>query len=281
MIVVTGAAGHVGRAVVDRLVEAGGPVRVMTRDSSRLGRLPPQVEIAVADLDDPATLDAAMSGGQALYLMAVDEGTTQTANAVRAAVDAGMSQVVQLSSQGVGVEPMIAASQYHLDRERVLQESGLNSTILRCGLFMSNVLAWADAIRRDGVVRHSTGNGAFAPIDPTDIGAVAAKALLDSSHGGKIYELTGKDLLTTSDEVEILAKVLGTSIDCVDEVATEGAARMRAAGAPDSLVDSLIELWTITRAGALAYTTDTVERILARPPGDFEGWCRANADAFG
>jgi uncharacterized protein YbjT (DUF2867 family) len=155
MIVVTGAAGHVGRAVVDRLVEAGGPVRVMTRDSSRLGRLPPQVEIAVADLDDPATLDAATSGGQAMYLMAVDEGTTQTADAVRAAVDAGMSHV-QHSSLGVGVEPMIPASQYHLDRERVLQESGLNSTILRCGLFMSNVLAWVDAIRREGVARHST-----------------------------------------------------------------------------------------------------------------------------
>jgi uncharacterized protein YbjT (DUF2867 family) len=279
MFLVTGAAGHVGRAVVKRLLEAGEPVRVMTRDRSRLAHLAPQVDIVLADLDDPETLRVALSGTQAMYLMAVDEGTTQTANAVRAAAEGGLSHVVQLSSQGVGIQPMIAASQYHLDRERVLEESGLKSTILRCGLFMSNVLAWGDAIRRDGVVRHSTGDAAFAPIDPADIGAVAAEALLDSRHADRIYELTG-DLITTREQVEILAKVLGTSIECVDEVATEAAARMRAAGAPDSLVDSLIELWTITRAGALAHTTDTVERILDRQPGDFESWCQANADAF-
>jgi hypothetical protein len=92
--------------------------------------------------------------------------------------------------------------------------------------------------------------------------------------------LTGPELLTTQDEVETLANVLGRPIDCVEQVATETAARMRQAGMPDSRVDALIELWTITRAGLLARTTDAVERILHRPPHTFEDWCRTHADAF-
>jgi uncharacterized protein YbjT (DUF2867 family) len=181
MIVVTGATGHVGRAVVDRLARSAETVRAMTRDARRLAHLGPEVMVVEADLDEPESLAAAMSGANGLFLMATDEGTTQTANAVHAASAAGVCHVVQLSSQGAGIEPMIAASQYHLDRERVLQASGLEWTILRCGLFMSNVLAWTESIRRNGAVSHSTGDGRFAPVDPADIGEVAAEALIRSA----------------------------------------------------------------------------------------------------
>jgi uncharacterized protein YbjT (DUF2867 family) len=280
VIFVTGATGHVGRAVVGRLVHDGRPARVMSRDPRRLSGLGPEIEVVQADLDDVETLRVAMSGTTAMFLMAADEGTTQTANAVQAAAEAGIRHVVQLSSQGAGLEPMIAAGQYHLDRERVLQRSDLDWTILRCGLFMSNVLYWADSIRQDGTVRHSTGDGRFAPIDPADVGEVAAQALLRPGHAGKTYELTGNELLTTQDQVGTLARIVGKPIDCVEEAATEAAARMRQAGAPDSVVDSLIELWTITRAGVLAHRTDAVETILHRRPCMFEDWCHANADAF-
>ncbi|WP_433598013.1 SDR family oxidoreductase [Nocardia sp. CA-135953] len=58
---------------------------------------------------------------------------------------------------------------WHLERERIVAESGIPVTVLRPGGFMTNALAWAETIRSGGVVLDPTGPGRYAPIDPVDI----------------------------------------------------------------------------------------------------------------
>jgi uncharacterized protein YbjT (DUF2867 family) len=279
-ILVTGATGHVGSELVAALLAAGGRVRVLTRDPSRVAHLAGRVETAIADLDRPETLAGAVRGVEAMYLLEADHGVGQTRNAVEAARAAGVRHVVQLSSIGARLASDTAMGRAFRARERLLQESGLAWTILRPGFFMSNALSWADSIRADRRVEHSNGEGRSAPVDPRDIAAVAAIALTAPGHEGQTYELTGPDLLSTSDQVDILSKILGIPIECVDRPVAEAAAALRAAGVPPDRVEALAELWTGTRNGGVTLLTPTVEEVTGRPPRTFESWCRDHAGAF-
>jgi uncharacterized protein YbjT (DUF2867 family) len=279
-ILVTGPTGHVGSELVAALLAAGGRVRVLTRDPSRVAHLAGRVETAIADLDRPETLAGAVRGVEAMYLLEADHGVGQTRNAVEAARAAGVRHVVQLSSIGARLASDTAMGRAFRARERLLQESGLAWTILRPGFFMSNALQWADSIRANRRVEHSYGEGRSAPVDPRDVAAVAATALATPGHEGKTYELTGPELLSTPDQVGILSRLLGTAIECVDRPVAEAAGAMRAAGVPAARVDALAELWTGARNGGAAVLTHTVEEVTRRPPRTFERWCRDHADAF-
>jgi uncharacterized protein YbjT (DUF2867 family) len=279
-VLVVGASGNVGSRLTDLLIAHEEPVRVLVRDPDRVSNLPPTVERAVGDLDDPETLTEAASGIKKMFLMATDHGTNHTANALEAAKTAGVGHVVQFSSQGAAVDPMPSIGRYFRAREELLQESGIAWTILRCGFLMSNTLTWAESIRSEGSVKHANGGGRFAPIDSGDIAEIAAIALTNGGFVGNVYQLTGPELLTTCDDVAILSDALGRPIECIEEPVSEAAERMRQMGTPAGLVDELVELWTLTRAGVFAYTTAAARDILDRPGRDFATWARENADAF-
>lgn len=279
-ILVIGATGKVGSRLTDLLMARNEPVRVLVRDPSKLDHLPSTVERAIGDLGRPETLPEATSGIEKMFLMAVDHGTEHTANAVDAAGNAGVRHVVQFSSQGAGVDPMPSIGGYFRQREQLLQDSGIPWTILRCGFLMSNALTWAESIRSGGFVRHANGGGKFAPIDPHDIAEIAAIALTNDGHVGNVYEITGPELLTSCDQVAILSEVLSRPIECMEEPVTEAAEQMRQTGTPNGLVDELVELWTLTRAGLFAYATGTAGDILGRPGHAYATWAQANAHAF-
>lgn len=146
---------------------------------------------------------------------------------------------------------------------------------------MSNTLWWfADSVRRQGEVRFPGGEGKTAPIDVLDIAAVAAAALTGQGHEGKDYPLTGPELLSMGDMVEILAKVLGKPlryIDLAESVLAEG---MRKQGMDPTTVDYVIETLSEIRTGGLAHLTDTVERVTGRQARTYEAWCRDHLAAF-
>ncbi len=105
---------------------------------------------------------------------------------------------------------------WHLPAAEAAGESGLEWTILRPSSFASNTLSWADVIRSGQPVPNLTGTGSQGVIDPRDVAAVAAAALVTSDHSGHLYTLTAPALLTCADQVAILATVLGNPLDMVD-----------------------------------------------------------------
>jgi (4-alkanoyl-5-oxo-2,5-dihydrofuran-3-yl)methyl phosphate reductase len=107
-------------------------------------------------------------------------------------------------------------------------------------------------------VFNPTAEGKFVPIAPPDIAAVAAVALTSDGHEGKAYELTGPELLSAHDQVQILSDVLGNSTQCVDIPIQVAAEKLKAGGAPAFLVEGLTDAWTLVREGKGTLQTNEV-----------------------
>ena len=141
-VLVTGATGRVGRAVVDVLIDAGVPVRALTRRSESAAALPAGVEVFTGDLTVPESLDAGLRGAGAVFLVWTVPPATAAAVVERLAT--GARRVVFLSSPHQTPHPFFQQPNpmavLHADIERLIAASGLESTIIRPGMFASNAL---------------------------------------------------------------------------------------------------------------------------------------------
>ncbi|WP_170229067.1 SDR family oxidoreductase [Polyangium fumosum] len=281
MILVIGATGNVGGAVLAQLIEAGQKVRVLVRDPAKLGELGGKVEVVKGDLTKPETLDAAFAGVDKVFVVfAGDDLATLAGNAMDAAKKAGVKHIVMLSSSTV-VEPYATLlGQWHIEAEAKIKASGLAWTILQPGAFASNTLHWVGSIKSQGVVFQPTGDGKSAPIDPHDIAAVAVKVLTSPGHEGKSYVLTGPEALSAAEEVAKIGAVLGRPLRFVD--VPEAAARegMVKAGLPEVFIRAVLEAHAMVKAGHGARITQTVEEILGRKARTFDDWLKSHGKAF-
>ncbi|MFE9320526.1 NAD(P)H-binding protein [Nocardia sp. NPDC052278] len=280
MIVVTGGTGNIGRELVGELAARGVEFRVLVRDPARAVD-PGGGELIVGDLDDPATLAPAFDGADTLFLLVPGIGLEHTVDAVNAARAAGVRHIVQLSSFNAMGDPVPAMGRWHLERERIVAESGIPVTVLRPGGFMTNALAWAQTIRSGGAVLDPTGPGRYAPIDPADIAAVAAEVLIRDGHRGMTYTLTGTETYTVAEQVATIARTIGRAIEVHEAATPQEALESRyPGGAPPALAAAIIEGFELMRADTVGFRTDTVSELLGRSPRRFADWCVRNADAF-
>ncbi|QNE21793.1 NAD(P)H-binding protein [Kribbella qitaiheensis] len=281
MLLLTGATGNVGRELSRELDASDVTFRVLVRDLGRAATLPARAERVVGDLADPATLRPAFEGVTRLFLLVPGIGLDHTSNALAAAVAAGVRHIVLLSSFNVLGDPIPAMGRWHHEREKMIRASGIPATMLRPGGYMTNAVEWLATIREDGFVLDPTGPGRYAPIDPADIGAVAARVLTEDGHEHAEYVLTGDEVFTVAEQVAVLAKAIGRDIE-VREVATPAEViRSRyPGGAPPALAAALLDALTRARADTIGLRTNTVEHLLRRRPTTFESWCIRNASTF-
>ncbi|MEU7879720.1 SDR family oxidoreductase [Microbispora bryophytorum] len=281
MLLVTGATGRIGRALVRELDARNAEFRILVRDPARAADLPASAERVLADLDDPSTLTPAFHGIDRLFLLTPGIGVDQAVNAVTAARDSGVRHIVLLSSIWAFGDPVPAMGRWHHEREQLLRASGIPATILRPGGFMTNALEWGPSIREEGVVLDAIGPGRSAPIDPADIAAVAALVLTESGHEGQTYTLTGDETLTIAEQVQIIAATIGRRIEVRTAATPEEIVRSRYPnGAPKPLADAVLEAAALMRADTTGVRTDTVRHLLGRRPRTFSDWCVRNAHAL-
>jgi len=278
MILITGATGTVGKALVQQLLEAKQPVRVFTRHAGKVAHLAGQVEIVTGDFNRPETLEPALRGVERMFLLDFDRQQVQHILEVSRMV--GLKHIVKLSTIEAGHDPMIGHGKFHREREKLIEASGLDWTFLRPTMFMSNAFDWLPGIRQAGKVFYAGGRGQVSPIDPGDVAAVAAAALTGEGHAGQGYALTGPELLSFGDMTCILSEVLGRPLEYVDIPESAAAEQMRQAGLPPYVVDGLVEAFAAIRLGRFAYTTDWVQQISGKPAHTFQQWCQANQAAF-
>jgi len=278
MILITGATGTVGQELVTQLLEADQPVRVFTRDASKLSGLAGKVEIAEGDLYQPETLEPALRSVERMFLL--DFEPEQVRCILKAARGTDLKHIVKLSTIEAGHDPMIGHGKSHREREIMIEDSGLDWTFLRPTIFMSNAFEWLATIQQEGKVYYAGGKGRVSPIDPWDVANVAAAALTGERYAGKGYPLTGPELLSFGDMTHILSQVLGRQLEYVDIPDSAVAEHYRQAGLPAYVVDGLVEAFAAVRTGRFAYTTDWVERLTGQAPRTFRQWCQANGNAF-
>ena len=278
MILVTGATGTIGREVVQQLVAAKQQVRVLVRDAKK-ANFGSGVEVVTGDANQPETLGAAFAGVEKAFILATGDIPTQEGNFVAAAKAAGVKHLVKLSVLGANFEPGIALSRWHRASEKNIEASGLAWTFLRPAGFYSNALQWIGSIKAQSAFYSPTGQSKQALIDPRDIAAVAVQTLTAPGHEGKAYDLAN-EALTFGEQAAILSEVLGktvTYVDVPEEAARQG---MLSSGMSAVMVDAVMELMGLIKAGYAGSTTDSFEKVIGQKPRTFAAWAKEHAALF-
>ncbi|WP_405787495.1 NAD(P)H-binding protein [Streptomyces sp. NBC_00029] len=276
MILVTGATGNIGRALLKELHARGaGPLRGLTRDIARAD-FPEGVEALEGDFADPASLKPALEGVRSLFLVS---RLGSDADILEAARTAGVEHVVLVSSITVHTHPHLGPASENLAVEQLLKASGMAWTILRPTQFASNALMWAAIVRGRATVRAPFAGTALPTIHPADIAAVARVALTEPGHHGRTYALTGPEPVTARQQVEAIAAALGREVPFAEISRGQAHAQMAAVFGADA-ADAVLDVTGGDVNDELLMVRDTVSRITGTPARPFRQWASENAGAF-
>lgn len=283
-VLVTGATGRVGRLVVDELLRAGVHVRALTRKPEQAA-LPAGTEVVMGDLTVPASLDAALQGAEAVFLVWTVTAATAPGVIARLAAHASARprRVVYLSSPHQTPHPFFQQPNplrgLHAEIERLLAAATVDAVVLRPGIFASNALHWwTPQIRTGDVVRWPYGGAETAPVDERDIAAVATRTLLDGQRMGGDYVLTGPESLSQAAQVGAIGDAIGRRLR-FDEMSPDEFQRETAGTWPGSVAKMLLDAWRAT-LGRPAFVTSTIQDIVGSPSRTFSQWAADNAAAF-
>ncbi|WP_437287514.1 SDR family oxidoreductase [Sorangium sp. So ce406] len=217
-ILVTGATGTVGRQVVEQLAKRGADVRALVRDPAR-ANFPAGVAVAQGDLLDVDSLRRGFSGVSTLFLLnaVVPDEFTQALIALNLAREAGVERIVYLSVIHSDLYVNVPHFAGKFAVERMIEQMGLNATILRPAYFMNNDLTIKDVVTGYGVYPMPIGGKGLAMIDARDIGEIAAIELIRRERAAAPLpldriNLVGPDTLTGADIAAIWTEVLGRPI---------------------------------------------------------------------
>jgi uncharacterized protein YbjT (DUF2867 family) len=262
-ILVVGATGTVGREIVRRLSTAGArPLALM--HTGRTGPGPSDRSDQVsADLDRPATVEAALDGIDRLFLLTrqTSRQLEQEQTVIAAAARAGVGRVVKLSVFRAEERSPLQIARQHWQAERVLQDSGLQHTVLRPVFFMQNLFGMV----RDGTVATAAQDGRVAMIDARDIAAAAVAALTTAPAAGRIYTLTGPEAVSFDQVADVLGRQAGRTLRHVRVPPETVFERLRAAGAKAWFAADMAALHGMLANGYEDVVTDEVSSLTRAP----------------
>lgn len=277
-ILVTGATGTVGRAVVRRLLADEHEVRAAARHPGSAAGL----ETVAFDFTSPATWPAAFRGIESMFLVRppqIGNVRRDMLPALEAARNAGVRHVVFLSLQGIERIPVMP----HATAERWLRKSGMSWTFVRASFFMQNLSgAHAADLREHDAIIVPAGNGRTALVDAEDIAAVATAALLDPvGHRNRAWTPTGPAALTYAEVAAILTEVLGRPIRYTRPGVRRYWRHTRRdlhQGVGAALVTTVI--YTVARLGLAAGLTDDVRAVTGQAPTPFRAFAERERAAW-
>jgi NAD(P)H dehydrogenase (quinone) len=264
---VSGASGHLGRAVVSELLQRanGHEVVAITRTPETVS-LPAQRR--VGDYNRPKSLSEAYAGlDRLLIIPALEPGKRRAQNvaAIDAAVRAGVEHIVFMSTAGARreEEPALGASYWRGEQHLIATASAW--TILRMNYYAEGLVQQAQAALDQGVLTGLAENR-VAFVARGDVAAAAAGILIGDGHAGAIYNATGPERLSGAERAGLIAEISGRPL--AFRVITEEQMRagLTQAGLPVEFVNVVISIQASFAAGAFDVVTGDVERLGGRPP---------------
>jgi uncharacterized protein YbjT (DUF2867 family) len=267
MILVTGASGQVGSAVIEKLAGVPG-VRPLVREPADLGA----VDVAIGSFDDEPSLAAALEGVETLFLTGRDnpDQVEQHGRVLDAARAAAVRRVVKLSAIAARPDSPVALMRWHHAIEERLRASSFAWTFLRAHLFMQNLLRFAGDVAEHGIVAAPMGNRRYPLVDTRDVAAAAAAVLRDpAQHAGRAYSLTGPRALSYHDVAHAIGELVDRPVAYEALTPDEFRDGLLGAGIPQWRADDLA-------AVAAAYADDEnvptgdLPELLGRPATGIE-----------
>ena len=282
MILVTGASGNAGGAVLKEVLKTNKPVKGMYRSPADAAKASIEVGAVIADFADRGSLGRALEGVEAVYLVCspVRELVELEGNMVDACQAAGVRHVVLNSALGAG-DYRKSFPSWHRRVEDKLSASGLDYTIVRPNSFMQNILTYyASSIRTEGAFYAAMGNARTSFIDVRDVAAVAARTLTSPGHAGKTYELNGPEALTYGEVAEKITQASGRRVQYVDIPVAQQKQAMLDQRLPDWLATALLDLQAYYTGGKGGEVDDVISTILGRAPRTMDQFLADFADSF-
>jgi NAD(P)H dehydrogenase (quinone) len=286
-LLVTGASGNLGKAVVAELRRLGAKkVIAATRTPGKHRELAALgVEEREADFDRPETLQAAFRGVERLLLISTDSlhaphvRIKQHRAAIHAAVNAGVEHIVYTSLPNAHPTEGPSIPDDHFWTEAALFESGINWTILRNNLYAEVILRFAQFALKTGKLVSATQSQGRSYVTREDCARTAAAALLNST-GKAICDVTGPASVTHEQIAGILSRLSGKSIQHVNVTPEEVEKGLVAAGIPPFAARGVRGLDEEAARGYQAIVTPTVSNFTGRAPMSVEKFLQATVPAL-
>jgi len=277
MILVTGAAGKTGVAVIQALRAGGAEVRALVlREEQTAAVASAGAQDTVAgDMRDARVLGAAHQGVTAVYHICPNMSPDEVRIGrmmLAAARSAGVTHYVYHSV----LHPQTENMPHHWNKllvEAALFESGLPYTILQPASYMQNVLgAWTAILERGVYAVPYAVETRLSMVDLKDVGQVAARVLTDAGHQGAIYELAGPEILTPREVADVLSRELGRPVHAEEVTLDEWTARVRARGMDDYQIKMLVKMFGYYDNYGFLGNPNVLACLLGRPATSFQAF---------
>ena len=279
---ILGGTGQLGSRIVEALLQAGASpqhLAVSCRNASKARRFADRgIEVRHADLDRPETLAPAFAGTDVLMLIPsmadVEPRILQHERVLASAASASVGRIVLSSFSAARTDSLFLIAPYLVYAESKLRVSGMDWTILRNGMYMDPLAAWAPALARQGRLPYPVRHGRVAYISRDDLARASAGALMQDGHSGRVYELTGAEAVSMPQLAAALAAATGASIvfDRVSEA--EFMAICQEDGIPDRDGAILASMYRAVDNGEFDQVSEHVELLSGAPPEPVDAYLR-------
>ena len=247
MILVTGATGHLGTAVIQTLLEktSANQIAALVRDESKASALKEiGVDIRVGSYDDTASLNKAMQGIEKVLLIAgTDEENRlqQHQNVVDAARKAGV-QCIAYTSRSLKDRTTLANQlmEGHFQTEDYIKKCGLSYVLFRNVLYMDAIPQFVGESVFETGINLPTGQGRVPFALRSEMGEAIAHVLLESGCSNRIYKLTGSETYSFDDIAATLSDLSGKEVDYTPAEKSAFEAQMKGRGVPEMMIERVV-----------------------------------------
>ena len=273
MILVTGAAGKTGNAVVKALAAKVASVRALIRRPDQAAALEAlgAVEVSLGSFDDARSLSLATAGTRAIYHICPNVSRDEL-NFARAVATAALAQNVKRFVYHSVLHPQIEAMPHHwakMRAEEMLLAAGLDLTVLQPTAYMQNLIGVWPGIVEDGVLRIPyPADTRLSLVDLDDVAEVAARVLTEDGHAGATYELVGTPPLSQTEIAIAIGAALNRDISVEAESVEAWEACVRASGMGEHERATLAAMFRYYACHGLAGNSNTLRWLLGRAPHD-------------
>ena len=284
-ILVTGATGQLGRAVVNELLQklSASDIAVLVRTPEKAVDLKAKgVTIIKGDYTDYASLAAAFRDVDKLYFVSssdVMDRFGQHENVVKAAVEAGVGHIIVTSVQRKsedGTSPVAFIADAHWKTDDLVSQSGLTYTILKHGLYTDALpMFMGDKVMETGTIFLPAANGKTAFASRNDLAIAGAIILTTRGHENKVYEFGGPVSYSFHDVADMLSELSGKSIQYISPSAEVYAEQLKSYGVADEMIQGAASFCEAIAQGEFDFPATDLETILGRRPQSVKAYLKA------